>query len=120
LRSACDIDCFETRSVRSASAQAFWLGRWERKPHRHLHETAVAIAEITLVGVPSRDRWYGSSRPTCGVVFGLRGCRIAVGTGLSASPPHRSQRAELPHWAPASGHSVKAHIWEWMHHAGRR
>jgi putative transposase len=28
---------------------------------------------------------------------------VAVGTGLAAGPPHRSQRAELPHWAPASG-----------------
>jgi len=28
---------------------------------------------------------------------------IAVGTVLTGGPPHRSQRAELPHWAPASG-----------------
>jgi hypothetical protein len=29
--------------------------------------------------------------------------RVAVGTALSGRPPHRSQRAGLPHWAPASG-----------------
>ena len=29
--------------------------------------------------------------------------RDAVGTALSGGPPHRSQRAELPHWAPGSG-----------------
>ena len=29
--------------------------------------------------------------------------QVAVGTALSGRPPHRSQRAELPHWAPASG-----------------
>ena len=29
--------------------------------------------------------------------------RVAVGTALSGRPPHRSQRAELPHWAPTSG-----------------
>ena len=28
---------------------------------------------------------------------------VAVGTALAGGPPHRSQRAELPHWAPASG-----------------
>jgi hypothetical protein len=37
---------------------------------------------------------------------------VAVGTTLrpagSGRPPHRSQRAALPHWAPASGTRVKA------------
>ena len=28
---------------------------------------------------------------------------VAVGTALAGGPPHRSQRAELPHWAPRSG-----------------
>ena len=28
---------------------------------------------------------------------------VAVGTALSGGPPRRSQRAELPHWAPRSG-----------------
>jgi hypothetical protein len=35
---------------------------------------------------------------------------IAVGTALAGGPPHRSQRAELPHWAPASGANVEAHL----------
>ena len=29
--------------------------------------------------------------------------RFAVGTPVTRRPPHRSQRAELPHWAPTSG-----------------
>jgi len=33
---------------------------------------------------------------------------VAVGTALTGGPPHRSQRAELPHWAPTSGHNVKS------------
>ncbi len=33
---------------------------------------------------------------------------VAVGTALAGGPPHRSQRAGLPHWAPASGASVEA------------
>ena len=28
---------------------------------------------------------------------------IAVGTALTGGPPRRSQRAGLPHWAPALG-----------------
>src|SRR4249920_2377209 len=35
--------------------------------------------------------------------------RIAVGTALTGGPPRRSQRAGLPHWAPASGSGVEAH-----------
>jgi hypothetical protein len=34
---------------------------------------------------------------------------IAVGTALTGGPPRRSQRAGLPHWAPASGSGVEAH-----------
>src|SRR5579859_887267 len=29
--------------------------------------------------------------------------RVAVGTALAGGPPRRSQRAELPHWAPTLG-----------------
>src|SRR5215471_17261255 len=28
---------------------------------------------------------------------------VAVGTALTGGPPHRSQRAGLPHWAPTLG-----------------
>jgi len=37
----------------------------------------------------------------------VEGVMVAVGTGLTARPPHRSQRAALPHWALASGDDVK-------------
>ena len=33
---------------------------------------------------------------------GMRGL-FAVGTPVARGPPHRSQRAELPHWAPTLG-----------------
>jgi len=42
---------------------------------------------------------------------------VAVGTGLTASPPHRPQRAALPHWVPASGANVKACFRERVLHA---
>jgi hypothetical protein len=31
---------------------------------------------------------------------------VAVGMRVAPHPPHRSQRAELPHWAPTSGSDV--------------
>ncbi len=37
---------------------------------------------------------------------------VAVGTALAGGPPHRSQRAGLPHWAPASGSGSEAHFRE--------
>ena len=49
-----------------------------------------------------------------------RDAKFAVGTALAGGPPHRSQRAGLPHWAPASGSGGEAHLREGMHHAGRR
>src|SRR5215472_15562716 len=44
---------------------------------------------------------------------------IAVGTDIAASPPHRSQRALLAHWAPASGGGVEPSIREGVRYAGR-
>jgi hypothetical protein len=46
------------------------------------------------------------------------GSWFAVGTALSGVLPHRSQRAELPHWAPTLGTSVKARGRVWMARAG--
>jgi hypothetical protein len=43
---------------------------------------------------------------------------VAIGTALAGGPPLRSQRAGLPHWAPASGSGGEAHIWERVFHAG--
>ncbi len=36
---------------------------------------------------------------------------IAVGMPVSRHPPHRSQRAELPHWAPALGKDAQSLLW---------
>ena len=33
---------------------------------------------------------------------------VAVGTVVAGRPPHRSQRAGLPHWAPALGNGVES------------
>jgi hypothetical protein len=43
------------------------------------------------------------------VYFGWRGrIRVAVGMLVTKHPPHRSQRADFPHWAPASGNDAEA------------
>jgi hypothetical protein len=43
---------------------------------------------------------------------------IAVGTAVAGGPPRRSQRAELPHWAPALGSGVEPRVGERMPQAG--
>src|SRR5258708_2742973 len=45
---------------------------------------------------------------------------FAVGTALWGSPPHRSQRALLTHWAPASGSGHETHFGIGMPNAGLR
>ena len=38
---------------------------------------------------------------------------VAVGTGITPSPPHRPVRAELPHTVPTSGHNVPLAAGHW-------
>jgi hypothetical protein len=47
---------------------------------------------------------FRSLKPLCYKLF-------AVGMPVTRHPPHRSQRAALPHWAPASGRNAKALLW---------
>ena len=49
-----------------------------------------------------------------------RSAAIAVGTALAGGPPHRSQRAALPHWAPALGAGVEADFRVRMQDSRRR
>ena len=45
---------------------------------------------------------------------------IPVGTALAGGPPDRSQRAELPHWAPALGTGVEPDVRPRMRDPGSR
>ncbi len=36
--------------------------------------------------------------------------RVTVGTAIAHRPPHRSRRAELPHWAPTLGFDAETHV----------
>ena len=56
-------------------------------------------------------------------VASIRWCKaigIAVGTVLTDGPPHRSQRAGLPHWAPALGGGGETHFGVGMQDPGGR
>ena len=44
--------------------------------------------------------------------------KIAVGMPITRHPPHRSQRALLMHWAPAS--SIDAHALQWIRVTDKR
>ena len=72
------------------------------------------LARAGLPPAPKRDReWWraflrahGQSILACNFFSAPRGAvgkEVAVGTAVASRPPHRSQRAGLPHWAPALG-----------------
>jgi hypothetical protein len=65
------------------------------------------------------DPRYTGTALTTQTAVGSCSPSIAVGTALADGPPHRSQRAGLPHWAPASGSGVEAHAGEGMPGTGR-
>src|SRR5664279_2622877 len=70
-------------------------------------------AQVTALG-PLGGRWRSHHvRPRLRQI-----APVAVGTALADGPPHRSQRAELPHWAPASGSGGEAHFREGVLHVG--
>ena len=68
-------------------------------------------ARLSTKGRPGSSPHTNRLSPPHGLLA-LRppGAEIAVGTGLAARPPRRSQRARLAHWAPALGSGVKAHV----------
>jgi hypothetical protein len=79
---------------------------------RRTAEVGLAAMTCSLGRRPNREpvRSGRAQRGGCTVL----GCcersagRVAVGTPVAQGPPRRSQRAELPHWAPTSGDGVKA------------
>ena len=100
-----------------------------RDPHRHRNCPGLWRGEITLgyTGDGKRTRRKVSGQTKAAVVDKLRDLHtqldtgitpkagyvhytvrqaaqdVAVGTALAGGPPRRSQRAELPHWAPTMG-----------------
>ena len=62
----------------------------------------VPTTRFGFVGI-DHDTWPAKANPR------REGDRaVAVGTILSDRPPHRSQRAELPHWALTSGNNAQS------------
>src|SRR6266487_107977 len=69
------------------------------------------LSQCPISWVAVRPRLYGAAAVPV--------LPVAVGTALAGGPPHRSQRAGLPHWAPASGSGVEAHLGVGVQDAGR-
>ncbi len=68
-----------------------------------------------LLGYKIGDRWGRQLLEHPGPALELRKkavakgeAVVAVGTALAGGPPRRSQRAELPHWAPTMGGSRRS------------
>jgi len=78
------------------------LDGWARLARRSLALELLGIQAVALESAPDHA--------------------VAVGTALSLAtpgrPPHRSQRAELPHWALASGGDAEALMGPGMNDAG--
>jgi hypothetical protein len=79
-----------------------------------------ALAFIIIALRPHNTATRSLARGGSPVPSTWRATRIAVGTALADGPPHRSQRAGLPHWAPALGAGVEAHLRIGMHDADGR
>ena len=61
------------------------------------------VRDADTVKTRGRQHRWRRAKPTSCARSGSISALVAVGTALAGGPPHRSQRAELPHWAPASG-----------------
>ena len=87
----------------SMSAVGFWeYGK--AKPEGHNREALVALRKLgrrEVRGILAAKAEEGRQEAK-----GRTRVRVAVGTGLSARPPHRSGRAGFPHPAPALGDDV--------------
>src|SRR5262245_20790510 len=95
----------QSPSVMTASLFASGLRRYEFLPTRGSHPAAGWLSPSVAA---TEKRSARAQRARTGVV--------AVGTALTSGPPHRSQRAELPHWAPVSGFGGEAYVRVGMHH----
>ena len=95
---------------------AFRLFPRRRHPVGRIFRGSIARPARTPTDASPSPRGYrrtarghrGSLALRCRTPSFLTPCRfipahVAVGTALAGGPPHRSQRAELPHWAPTLG-----------------
>ena len=82
------VDLRRARDVREPASRwgcivlgaPIYSGRWHRDAHRFLRRHRGELERVPVA------------------IFAMG---IAVGTALAGGPPRRSQRAGLPHWAPA-------------------
>src|SRR6266511_6268003 len=109
------------RSHRGGRPPGGWGCRARRGGHGLRHPDRGPRADLRPVRPGRRasqpEGWR--VRPWPGGREGDHGGPIPVGTALAGGPPDRSQRAELPHWAPALGPGGEAHAGIGVHDAGR-
>ena len=72
-----------------------------------LRSYRAALRELGGSGLQQAGRWLNNRAENSHLPFRRRE-HVAVGTILSDRPPHRSQRAELPHWALTSGNNAQS------------
>jgi len=110
-----------------AEAGGLFLSNNTRQAYLSLLDVMAAIANDNSSGGQLSDeevdRMWRAGQALCRQLAADIGAAenprmIAVGTVLADGPPHRSQRALLTHWAPASGTSVKTHAGKGMLYAG--
>jgi hypothetical protein len=69
---------------------------------------------VHLVGITAHPTGAWAAQQARNLLMGLEeqvhGFRCRGRDRPRGRPPHRSQRAELPHWAPASGSGCEAHV----------
>src|SRR6266542_4528390 len=105
-----------TRRPSWSLAWATWMSRCVSTPT----VTGDRSCAIVVIAVSFGDWLVDGTRAgwTDSTVMGLGRGRDGPSPGGSGRPPRRSQRAGLPHWAPALGAGVESHAWPWVHDPG--
>jgi hypothetical protein len=85
-----------------------------RRCRRSRGERNCMVNRVALSSGPMKRSPPHATAPSATRTLGFCGRDCSLGR-----PPHRSQRALLAHWAPASGANVKAHDRERVHRTDR-
>ena len=91
---------------------------WKTTPDSITPARSMARSSLSTDWSHTRS-WTAVINRSCGIAE-KQLATVAVGTALAGGPPHRSQRAGLPHWAPALDLGVKPHVRVRVHDADFR
>src|SRR6478672_1920587 len=92
------------RSAASIRAGDASPTRWDRNRISYGDRDCLFELKTTSALLDIANAWFDrSTKHTSMPARSMSRLAIAVGTALTGGPPRRSQRAGLPHWAPALG-----------------